>query len=165
VLIPPRPILMPLSLGFGLVLAAYGVHLRRRFVAVPVPVGSTQAELARRTALGFVVVLSAFWAIGDYGGEQGNTVAERVAADLREHGRGVVVYSLDRLYLTGDGVHVDRLDDTDAAYRFRYEGLRLLTDTSDSYILLPKGWTRRSGAPAFVVPKGAGIRADFQALP
>lgn len=156
-------LLPPLMLGAGVLLAAFGVHLRHRWIACPVSARSSGTVIQRSAAAG-LLVLAAFWAVGSYGALQGESTAEELATDLPNRS-GVVVYSRDRLYLSGFGIQVAQLGLPDSAYHFRYSGLRLLARTSESYVLLPMGWTRRSGAPAFVIPEDAGIRVDYQALP
>ncbi|WP_131803524.1 hypothetical protein [Pseudofrankia saprophytica] len=160
--LPLKQLLPPLALGIGVLLTTFGIHLRHRWIATPATF--RQADTVQRGAAVGVLILAAFWAMGSYGALQGEAIAERMTQHLSNQTTGVVVYSRDRLYLSGYGTRMDLLDQPESAYRFRYSGLRLLVRTSKSYVLLPMGWFRTSGAPVFVIPENSGIRVDYQAL-
>ncbi|MEX5710271.1 hypothetical protein AB1484_18670 [Parafrankia sp. FMc6] len=153
---------LPLALALGVLLAAFGVHLRHRWIECPV--ASHPADVVKLASAAGVLIFAAFWAVGSYGAIQGEEIAEKIASHLPDQTTGVVIYSRDRLYLSGYGVRNDALDQPNSAYRFRYSGLRLLVRTSEAYVLLPVGWIRRSGAPVFVIPENLGIRVDYQAI-
>jgi hypothetical protein len=53
----------------------------------------------------------------------------------------VVVYSTERLTLSGPGVTVQPYPGY--YYRFEYQGFRLLLDRAGTYYLLPVGWSPR----------------------
>jgi hypothetical protein len=54
----------------------------------------------------------------------------------------VVVYSAERLALSGPGVKMDTLPPS-FHYRFEYQGFRLLLDQAGTCYLLPVGWSPR----------------------
>jgi hypothetical protein len=47
-----------------------------------------------------------------------------------------------------------------SAYQFRYEGLTLILQSGNQYLLLPNKWTHDSGT-AFLLPRGDGLRLEF----
>jgi hypothetical protein len=93
-----------------------------------------------------LVLLFIFWAVSDYAAVYGRTHAKELEGRLDERS-SVTVYSAKRLYLdSGDGssdsgVHEDPLSDRDGAYRYRYQGLRLLARSNGRYFLLPENWS------------------------
>ena len=50
--------------------------------------------------------------------------------------------------------------ESDAGYRFPYEGLRLLLRSGGHYFFLSLDWTHGSGVP-MVVPEREAVRLDF----
>ena len=54
-----------------------------------------------------------------------------------------------------------RCADPEAAYRFRYDGLRLVRQAGNQYLLLAADWTRDTGT-AVLIPRGSGIRLEFR---
>jgi hypothetical protein len=74
-----------------------------------------------------------------------------------------VLYSDARLGIAGPGVKVEPITQEDSRYHFRYEGLRLLVNTGDSYIIAPQGWTL--GRDALSVLPSKDARIDLVAQP
>ena len=56
-----------------------------------------------------------------------------------------VIYSERSLNLRAPGVREVRCQDQEAAYRFRYDGLKLVLQSGDQYLFLPEAWTPRDG--------------------
>ena len=50
--------------------------------------------------------------------------------------------------------------DPQAAYRFRYDGLRLILQAGDQYLFLPQAWTRAGGV-AILMPRNDSLRLEF----
>ena len=73
-----------------------------------------------------------------------------------------VVYSAKRLQLDSPGVRETALQDPDAAYRFRYSGLKLVLRSNDKYFLLPAGWSGPDGS-IIVLPDSEALRVEFRA--
>jgi hypothetical protein len=161
------PLVKPALLAGGTLLALYAGHLRGLVSARPqhrtwnpMLIGALYRGL-----LGGVLVLAAFWATAILALQQGLEAAHALERGL-VGAPGVVVYAHTNQYITGPGVKVAVLSPTDAGFRFRYTGLRLLARTADGgYVLLPRGWTHAYGSPTYVLPPSAGIRVDLQALP
>ena len=136
----------------GIALTSYAGYLWDR---LRVPVGQRRPWVATSpwAARGLVVfpilliLLFLFWAVSDYAAAYGRTHAKEVEGKLDERS-SVTVYSTKRLYIddsrdgsSDSGVHEDRLPDRDGAYRYRYQGLRLLGRSNDRYFLLPESWS------------------------
>jgi hypothetical protein len=105
---------------------------------------STRAEPRGRFPYALAVVISAvcaLWATSLYAQNTGTQAARTFVRNLPS-GTSVVVYSTERLALSGPGVTVDPLP-PGFRYRFEYQGLRLLLDRAGTYYLLPVGWSRR----------------------
>jgi hypothetical protein len=137
----------PISLGLGAPLLAYAAYLRWGSLP-PVVVG---------LVLSFVL-LSGFWAASKYADALGTGRAEHLARELWRR-PSVVVYSKHRLQLP---VREVRLDRQDAAYTFRYTGLRLLVRSGGKYFLLPYGWSKQDGV-AIALADSDELRLEFSA--
>ena len=72
-----------------------------------------------------------------------------------------VLFSANSLSLDVDGVTEVRCDDPEAAYRFRYDGLRLVRQSGDQYLLLSSTWSRETGS-AVLIPRGGDVRLEFR---
>jgi hypothetical protein len=86
-----------------------------------------------------VAAVCALWAGSLYAHSLGIEAAQKLVRDLPE-GTAVAVYSVQPLALSGPQVTVQDFGSA-FRYRYRYEGLRLLTARSGTYYLLPVGWT------------------------
>jgi hypothetical protein len=106
-----------------------------------------------------LVSIGLFWAVGDYSASvsvrRGYEVEARIPAMP-----SVVVYSAQGLNLAGDGVRQARCTQPDAAYKYRYDGLKLLLQSGGQYVFLPATWRTTSGS-AFVVPRTDSLLLEF----
>ena len=62
--------------------------------------------------------------------------------------------------LHAPGVREVRCQDPKAAYRFRYDGLKLVLQSGDRYLFLPERWSRTEGV-AFVMPRNDSLRLEL----
>lgn len=145
----------PLSLAAGVLLLMVGIRVHRIGEPEP-PEWSTLAEWAGVFA---IVSICAFWAAGDYAGSVGVGRARQTQAELHSS-PAVVLYSAKSLGLSGPGVEETTCTDPDAAYRHRYDGLKLVLQSGNQYFLLPADWSREDGA-AIILPRGDTIRLEF----
>jgi hypothetical protein len=152
----------PLCLGFGAVAGAYGGWLseRLREIRTGTRVQSRWSGTVTVVLVVLLVILSVFWAATEYAAAVGRGAAERFARELGNR-PGVVVYSVERLFVQGPGVvEVALPTGPDDAYRYRYQGLRLLTESGDHFFLLPEGW-KPGLAYTIVLEHNDKIRVEF----
>ncbi|TFV62563.1 UNVERIFIED_ORG: hypothetical protein E4P37_16795 [Bacillus sp. AZ43] len=153
-----------LCLAVGVIALVYAVRLVRLFLPpVTGPDGRPTATtgLAEWGAAFLLVTIGLFWAADGYAygvGTRGAITLHRALPDVPE----AVLYSAQSLSLGADGVTERRCGDPEAAYRFRYDGLRLVRQTGDQYVLLPATWTREDGT-ALLIARGEGVRLEFRA--
>ena len=152
---PPGPTIM--LAGFAIVV--YALMLRNRY--------ASQNEGRLVIILAGLLFLAFFWSVTAYANFVGIRIAEELQATL-PGAPNVTVYSSSNLSLDGPGMTGAKIAAKDAAYQFRYSGLRLLVSSGGQYFLLPAKW--RPGAGSVIVlpatPAGANnlnIRVQFQA--
>jgi hypothetical protein len=137
-------------LAGGVALVSYAGYLWDR-LGVSVEQRQPWVETSSWAARGLVVlpmmliVLLIFWAVAGFAVDYGVTRAKALESTLDELA-SVTVYSANRLYIDSDGSSASRvqenaLPDADGAYRYRYQGLRLLMRSNDRYFLLPESWS------------------------
>jgi hypothetical protein len=153
-----------LSLSIGVLLLTYAVRLLRLVITERQP-----KQVLRRApgaiamvewgAVFVLVSVGLFWAVGSYAINVGVRYAQQIETSLSSR-PDVVAYSEKRLILQAPGVREVECHDPDAAYRFRYDGLKLMLQAGNQYLLLPAAWTRTNGA-AIVIPRVDKIRLQF----
>jgi hypothetical protein len=110
----------------------------------------------------FVLVsIGFFWTVGSYAIGAGIDRAHEFEVSLPSRS-DVVAYSEKRLSLQAPGVREVICQYPDAAYRFRYDGLKLVQQSGNQYLLLPAGWTRAHGT-AILIPRSEAVRLEFSA--
>ena len=151
----------PMSLAVGVLLLVWAVHRRRGQAAVAggPRTGRARVTLVEWSAAFLLRGLSAFWLVNDYSAAVGTGRAHEFIARMADH-PAVVLYSERSLSLDAPGVREVRCADPEAAYRFRYDGLTLVLQSGDQYVLLPTAWTPQEGS-AIVVPRGDTLRLEF----
>lgn len=150
-------VLAPLCLVIGVSLLVYTLRLRPLLAGTP---RSSTVVQALEWAVVFVLVgLGLFWAAVNYSAAVGQTRARLFVAKLQTEPR-VVLYSEKGLSLTAPGVITTRCRDPQAAYHFRYDGLRFVLQARDQYLLLPAQWSPRDGV-VFLVPRTDSVRLEF----
>lgn len=158
---------VPLSPGLGMAVLAYAVYVLRRLAPTSSPEAAARRArggIGRPGSLGLVlvvllVVLSLFWTMSEYAGALGRGRAAQLEASLSSR-PGATVFTGERLQLAAPGVTETRLSGADSAFRFRYDGLRLLIRSDGKYFLLPDGWSRERGV-AVVLPDDDRLRIEF----
>jgi hypothetical protein len=153
----------PLSFTCGVLLLAYAVHLRRSVTGAKREADrggpSAWAALAEWAALFALVGIGLFGAATDYAAAVGVSRARQFVAGLPSY-PNVVVYSDRALSLHSPGVSQLRCHDPQAAYRFRYDGLKLMLQAGGQYLFLPEAWTRATGV-AILMPQSSSLRLEF----
>jgi len=104
----------------------------------------TRAERHGRFPYSLAIVVTAvcaLWATSLYAQSIGTQDAQAFVRDLPSR-TAVVVYSTQRLALSGPGVTVLRLP-PGSLYHYEYQGFRLLITRSGTYYVVPVGWYPR----------------------
>jgi len=144
----------PVSLAAGVVSLTVAVRL-----ATAGQPRSDVAGLVEYGAVFVLVALSLFWAAADYAAAVGRSRAAQFVRELPTHPEAVV-YSEHSLNMTAEGVRGVRCRDPEAAYQYRYDGLALVLQSNDQYVLVPKAWSRGDGV-AMVLPRNDSVRLEF----
>jgi hypothetical protein len=155
-------LLPPLLLAAAVGMIGYGAWVAQRIGA------KSEAEVEQRLprwaytgriVVVMLVVLSLFWAASLYARALGNGRAATLAANLDQR-PSVTIFSKESLAIAADGVVAKPITEPESAYRFRYDGLKLLVRSGDKYFLLPQNWTRKTGV-ALVIRDTPDIRVEF----
>lgn len=150
--------LVPVSTYLLLALLASGSLLLARPASDSPASDNKEARLPQVLAT-VVTVLCALWAGSIYAQGQGTAAARHLARDLQDGRTAVAVYSVHPLSLRGKGVTEQHFP-AGLLYRYRYEGLRLLTMRSGTYYLLPEHWSRKLDT-TYVLDDSAQIRVEL----
>jgi hypothetical protein len=145
----------PVCLAAGV--AAIAVAVRLATAGQP---RSETAGMVEYGAVFVLVALSLFWAANDYSAAVGRARAAQFVRQLPTHPEAIV-YSREDLHLAGDVGAVRCADTEDDGYRWRYDGLALVLQSSDQYVLVPEGWTKADGV-AIVLPRTDDVRLEFR---
>ena len=158
-----------LSLSVGVLLLAYAVQLVR--MLWPEKTASTSREakvvsgavVAEWGAIFALFSVGLFWAVNSYAIGVGTSRGQQIERELATTA-DAVVYSQKSLDLQVRGVRevVCSAPATtpDAAYRYRYEGLKLILQSGGQYLFLPATWNPRDGV-ALVIPRSDTLRLEF----
>jgi hypothetical protein len=149
-----------LALAAGVVLFVYGIRLARLARQGSSRRRSEGAELVEWGAAFLLVSVGLYWAVGQYAFGVGTSRAMQLERALADQ-PAAVLYSAQSLSLGVDGVTEVRCADPEAAYRFRYDGLRLVRQSGDQYLLLSETWSRETGS-AVLIPRGGDVRLEFR---
>jgi len=150
----------PVAVTISIVLVAYAVHLFARYGP---RLGN--GEFARQTreyapiAWSLVIVLlflSLFWSVSHYAGVRGIELADQAEKAVPTQ-PSVTIYSAKRLFLEPPIVE-KQLPDPNAAYRYRYSGLKLLFRSEHNYFLRPSDPSDRTN---IVIADSPDLRFEF----
>lgn len=154
----------PFSLASGVLLLAYASYLQRTAEALKARPRTQKSEpdtmtLIQSAGVFLLVALSLFWATTDYAAAVGESRARQFESEIEGY-TNAVLYSSRSLSLQVPGVEEILCRRPNAAYRFRYQGLKLLLRSDDHYFFLPEAWTPSRGA-AIVIPQSDSVRLEF----
>ena len=151
-----------IALAVGVLLLVYAVRLARREWNARQPPGARHVAgtgLAEWAAAFVLVTVGLFWAVNSYATGVGTGRALQLREQLPTWPE-TVVYSERSLSLAVDGVTETECSGEEPAYRFRYDGLKLVQQAGGHYLLLPSTWTRSAGA-AVLLPRSSSVRLEF----
>jgi hypothetical protein len=160
------PLVASLTLGAGAVLLEYAMCMasckrddepRRPFAEIV-----EQTKWPRRAVLVGIAIVAAFWCTSNLARQNGLDAAAALEVSLPIQPEAVV-YSGERLQISGPGVDVTPLSGTDSSFAYRYDGLRVLVHTDGTWFLLPTGWRHDNGATVVLLPDDTGaVRVDLR---
>jgi hypothetical protein len=128
----------------------------------PAPPPAARPEWAPVAEWGVVFVLvglSLIWAASDYAAAVGRARAQHLASQLSTSTHAVL-RSERSLGIDAPGVRERRCGNAKSAYPYRYEGLVLVIQSANQYVLLPTTWTPDTGV-ALVIPRTDAVRLEF----
>jgi hypothetical protein len=151
----------PVILGLGPALIAYsawtwryaGASGEQRVYHIPA------WERSGYVLAAMLALLGLFWASSLYAAALGRGRAQVLAENLSNQ-PAVTVFSVKSLGIDAPGVISSKIASTDAAYKFRYSGLRLLIHSANKYFLANDRWSRERGV-IIVLPDAPDIRLEF----
>ncbi|MGW7414887.1 hypothetical protein ACWGIG_20710, partial [Streptomyces sp. NPDC054863] len=117
------------------------------------------AAVAEWAVIFVLVGLSLVWAATDYAAAVGRDRADRFVAKLPTS-TTTVLRSTRSLGLDIPGIRETRCADTKSAYPYRYEGLVLVIQSANQYVLLPQSWRPVDGI-AVMLPRTDSVRLEF----
>ena len=141
------------SVTLALLCAMYGDLLERRLT------GKTRTSSAAKALILVLLAFSVFWNTERLAKVMGEGYAEQIMADPRRL-LAVTVYSPKSLELRARGVVETKLGSRESAYRYRYDGLRLVQRSGDRYLLMGEVWDARSSR-IIVLRDTDTIRMEF----
>jgi hypothetical protein len=147
----------PIMLGTGVVCVSYGLYLSQSTGSAGLPSWVSYGLVLSAITL---VGLSLFWATSVYAQAVGRTRAQDIADGLSAQ-PDAVVFSHDRLGIdSSDVVTETAVGDEHSAYRYKYDGLRLLLKSGGKFFLLPADWEQHRGTVVILSDTDA-IRIAF----
>lgn len=165
------------TLGLGSVLIEYAVYLaeeqrlrrwrqrrssRRRRTQPPPPLMAAPAAAARRMVVAGLILIALFWGFTVEAARQGGGVAYDIARTIPTRPE-TIVYTKERLQLTGYGMTATALPSDGSDWRFRYTGLHILLYSGKRWFLLPTDWRQDNGAPVVILNDDpASLRVDMR---
>jgi hypothetical protein len=150
---PLSGIVIPIAVTLALLFALYGDLLERRLTGRPRTVSA--AKVLILVLLAFAV----FWDVERLASVVGEGYAAQITANPRQL-LAVTVYSPKSLEIYVPGVTETKLSNADSAYRYRYDGLRLVQRSGDRYLLMSEQVDARTSR-IIVLRETDTIRMEF----
>jgi hypothetical protein len=148
----------PACLAAGAVALVFAVRRRRDATGRKAPDGTAVAEWA---VVFILAGLGLLWAANDYSAAVGESRAQQFVRELPTL-PDATLFSEKSMGLAHAGIREVRCTDPKAAYGYRYDGLKLIMQSGDQYLLLPSRWNTRRGV-AVLLPRTDAIRLEFTA--
>jgi hypothetical protein len=162
----------PVALVVGVLLIGYSQLLRRIGPELPYlrpnlrlgrPAPAEPVSRGYATVLVGLAFFGFLWAVSGYASQKGTIDAGAVGLGGSVGKPAVVLYSVDRLELTGtaagNGVLVQPMPGA-GKYQYQYSGIRMLAHAGDHYYLIPRNWLW-SRDRTFVVRDSDALRVDL----
>ncbi|UOX89336.1 hypothetical protein MUY14_01445 [Amycolatopsis sp. FBCC-B4732] len=152
------PTLPGLGLSCGILCLTAAAHLYRNRAnskEAPTPEFTVFWEWS---AVFLLVVVGLFWAAADYSASVGSRRGEQVLESLASY-PDIALYTEKDLSISAPGVTRTDCKNREAAFKYRYDGLKLIMQSGDQYLFVPSGWSASTGT-AVIVPRSDAIRLD-----
>jgi hypothetical protein len=152
---------VPLVLVLATVMAAYLRWVHRQLQPVrATPVLPLWQTLLPAAMVAGIVLLGGFWMLEEYASAVGRGRAEEVARDVDRLPRATVL-SPSPLGITAPGVQEESIGTPGKPdVRYRTTGLRLLARSGGKVLLVPDGWSPRTGT-VIVLPDADSLGWEF----
>jgi hypothetical protein len=131
-------IVVSTAVTLALLCALCGDLLERRLT------GRTRTSSAARVLILVLLAFAVFWNVERLARVVGEEYAAQITANPRQL-LAVTIYSPKSLELRLPGVQETRLGNPESAYRYRYDGLRLVQRSGDRYLLMSERWDAHTG--------------------
>lgn len=150
----------PFVVALAVLVCVYGTSLRRLVGRNAGDEGHVGRRWAVNASIGLLVSLLLFGGMDNFAHVVGGGEAARIIQQPQRHTRPVLLYSAQDLQLDPVAAVRQELPDGEhAAYRYRYQGLRLAFVDGDRYFLIGRNWRPRSGT-VIILPRD-GLRMEF----
>jgi hypothetical protein len=126
---PFSGIVIPMAVTLGILCALYGDLLERRITGRP------RTLSAAKVLILVLLAFAVFWDVQQLASVVGKGYAAQIIANPRQL-LAVTIYSPKSLDINVPGVIETKLHNADSAYRYRYDGLRLVQRSGDRYLLM-----------------------------
>jgi len=146
-------ITVAMAVTVSLLCALYGDLLERRLT------GRTRMSSAARALVLVLLALAVFWDVERLANVVGEGYAAQITANPRQL-LAVTVYSPKSLEIHVPGVVETKLGSPESAYRYRYDGLRLVQRSGGRYLLMSEHWDARTSR-IIVLRETDAIRMEF----
>ena len=146
-------IVVSAAVTLALLCALYGDLLERRLT------GRTRTSPPAKVLILVLLAFAVFWNVERMAHVVGEEYAAQITANPRQL-LAVTIYSPKSLEIHLRGVQETRLGNPESAYRYRYDGLRLVQRSGDRYLLMSEQWDARS-ARIVVLRDSDSLRLEF----
>lgn len=150
---PLGSVIIPAAVTLALLCSLYGDLLERRLTGRP------RTFSAAKVLILVLLALAVFWDVERLASAVGEGYAAQITANPRQL-LAVTVYSPKSLDIDVPGVVETKLGNPDSAYRYRYNGLRLVQRSGDRYLLMSEQWDPRM-TRIIVLRETDSIRMEF----
>lgn len=152
------------SRGYPLPVAVLGiaaaVGMGRRLLSASARSDHTTDRWWSMTIAAFALA-GVLWITDLFAAADGHREGRDIANTLRSPtSSDFVLFSVERLAISGPGIQSDEITTEGSRYRFQYSGLRLLVQTPREYIILPAYW-QKGRDRVIVIPVDDSTRFDM----
>jgi hypothetical protein len=150
----------PFVVTLAVLAAAYGASWRHLADCKGGDPSSVGRRWAINALIGLLVSLLLFWGMDGFAQVVGRGLAERIIEQPQRYTDPVLLYSAQDLQLDpAAAVRQELSGGEHAAYRYRYQGLRLAFVDGGRYFLIGQNWRPRGGT--MIVLSREGLRMEF----